>query len=391
MLLRILCAACFLEHNIPFTEVQFLLLLIAHSLKERNYRKMFMKSIACIVFVGLVQDVSSWTNPFTKSNGVKPTLGKKSTAADVLRELNTSDRLAPFVKPSGTAIVTGANTGIGAVTAATLAMTGMKVILCSRDVEKGNEALQTSIPSWCRENVVVQQLDLADLNSVQQTAEEISSDFESIDVIVNNAGVMSPPTRLETEQNIELQFGINHVGHHMFTRLLLPKLNSGGRIVTVASTAHTMGSSENWGQGTYTPWGAYGQSKLANILFAKELQDRLDREGGQDDAKIKSVTLHPGVIGTNLWQYTPILQTLSVVFADKTVQQGAATNVYCALADDVVGGGYYDNCQLTNPNDLAENVSVRKELWDYTEELIESKGFQLPSELFTSVKDTVSV
>jgi len=232
------------------------------------------------------------------------------------------------------------------------------------------------------------------MTSIQKASEEILSTIENgVDVIVNNAGVMSPPTRLETTQKLELQFGTNHVGHHMWTRLLLPHINPHGRVVTVASTAHSMGKTDNWGDGIYTPWGAYGQSKLANIYFAKELQDRAHQMERKD---IKSVTLHPGVIGTNLWQYTPrVLQFLTPVFADKTVPQGAATNVYCALANDVEGGGYYDNCQLTNPTELAEDESKRKELWDFTEKLIESKGYTLPADLVaplpSSVEETVTV
>jgi len=348
---------------------------------------------ACtMVFAWASRAVSSLNLPFTRSSSATTMvkLGKKSTALEVLKELNRSDGLAPYAKGDlpGTAIVTGGNAGIGAITVSTLAVAGMKVVLCTRNTDAGQAAIEKNVPEYCRDRVTVQQLDLADMNSIQTACGQILAENESIDVIVNNAGVMSPPKRMETSQKLELQFGTNHVGHHMFTRLLLPKVNTNGRIVTVASTAHGMGSADgNWGTRAYSPWGAYGDSKLANIFFAKELKDRLVSEGRND---IESVTLHPGVISTNLWKYFPSIaqKLVSALLANKTVEQGAATNVYCALANDVTGGGYYDSCQVAKPKTKAEDVSARKKLWDFTENLIATEGFELPLELVRAKTDT---
>mmetsp|Transcript_42325 Transcript_42325/g.45935 ORF Transcript_42325/g.45935 Transcript_42325/m.45935 type:complete len:368 (+) Transcript_42325:36-1139(+) len=344
-----------------------------------------------MVFAWITQSVSSMTLPFLKNSIANANkLGKKSTALEVLKELKSSDRLAYYVTKGGrhrdapgTAIVTGGNTGIGIITVATLAEAGMTVILCTRNIEKGRTAIEKNIPKQFHKQVSVQQLDLADMNSIQTACAQLRNENESIEVIVNNAGVMSPPTKMETSQKLELQFGTNHVGHHLFTRLLLPNVNKHGRIVTVASSAHSMGNpgtGTDWGTKSYSPWGAYGDSKLANIYFAKELQDRLVSAGQNN---IDSVTLHPGVISTNLWQYSPsVAQKLVGVFlADKTVEQGAATSVYCALSTDVEGGGYYDNCQLSTPKLVADDSTAQKQLWDYTERLIIEEGFELPVQL----------
>merc|ERR1719162_1163504 len=336
------------------------------------------------------------TLPFLKNsaaaNGNK--LGKKSTALEVLQALKSSETVAYYVTKGGinrdapgTAIVTGGNTGIGIITVATLAEAGMTVILCTRNLDKGRTAIETNIPKQFHKQVSIQQLDLADMTSIHTACAHILTEHESIEVIVNNAGVMSPPKRLETSQRLELQFGTNHVGHHLFTRLLLPNVNKHGRIVTVASSAHGMGkpgTGTDWGTRLYSPWGAYGDSKLANIYFAKELQERLVSEGQNN---IDSVTLHPGVIGTNLWQYSPsIAQKLVGLFlADKTVEQGAATSVYCALSNDVAGGGYYNHCQLSTPQVVADDSTAQKQLWEHTERLITEAGFELPIQLFAGV------
>jgi len=232
----------------------------------------------------------------------------------------------------------------------------------------------------------VQKLDLADMASIKVAADEILEKEGSLDLLVNNAGVMAPPNRIETAQGLELQFGTNHVGHFMLTRMLLPNLLEGGRVVTVASAAHTMGhldfSDLNYCRSRqYSPWSAYGQSKLANILFAKGLNDKL-KESGRD---ILSVSLHPGVIGTNLWRYSPkiLRPVLNAVIADRDVYQGAATSVYCSLieSDSLKGGEYFSDCAVGKPNEYGEDASgaLRRKLWDTTESIIEEFGFQLPT------------
>jgi len=307
-------------------------------------------------------------------------LNKKSTALDVLGELNRSNKLASYAKEGNTAVVTGGNSGIGAVTVSTLALTGMKVVLCARNEESAKSTLQ-QVPEWCRDNVSIQKLDLGDFDSIQQASQDIVRKHGKISVLCNNAGVMAIPTRQVTKNGVEQQVGINHVGHFMLTRLLLPNMDTNGRIVNVASTAHEFAKDDrDWDSlENYSGWGTYGKSKLANIIFAKGLQDRLKVSGRTD---ISSISLHPGVIKTNLWRNTPsLLQFATNLFADKTIDQGAATNVYCSLVDQVEGGAYYKDCAVATPSTLAQGTDIRQDLWTWTENLIASKGYELPTGL----------
>ena len=348
----------------------------------------------------LIRPTQAWSTFGSSKADSISVLGKKSTALDVLTNLNRSNQLAYTSTDSsdngGIAVVTGGNAGIGAVCCKTLALSGQVkvVVLCARNVQAA-QTLVDSWPSHISSRIEIQQLDLADLASVEQAAREItarhcSGDGTShgISILLNNAGVMAPPKKLVTAQDIELQFGVNHVGHHMWTRLLLPHMNDNGRIVTVASTAHQMVTSSSdqnkimWQQqspNNYSSWREYAQSKLANILFAKRLQELLLLNG---KTGIHSVSLHPGVIRTSLWQYIPkLLRPFTRLIADKTVEQGAATSVYCCLTDAIQGAAYYSDCNVAQPTSTAEDVVLRKELWDYTEALIREKGFQLPENI----------
>ena len=335
-------------------------------------------------------------------------LGKKSTALDVLNNLNKNSRLATYVTDTSTtngkrmplAIVTGGSSGIGIPSVEVLALSGMKVVLCARNVTAAEQVVQAEMPSSLRSNIRVQELDLSNMNSIVKAVEEIiENDCNreegccEVDVLLNNAGVMAPPNRMSTAQGLEVQFGTNHVGHHMLTRLLLPKIRSDGRVVTVASTAHAFGQldfdnlnyyEDESNSRKYSAWGAYGQSKLANILFAKGLDEKLKESG----SKIKSVCLHPGVIGTNLWRYSSPEWTrplLNAIVADKNVQQGAATNAFCCLAEDGVfkGGEYVVDCAIAEPSANGKDSSgeLRKKLWSATESIISENGFDLPKEV----------
>jgi len=309
-------------------------------------------------------------------------LNKKSTALDVLTQLNQSNRLAPYVTPNGVAVVTGGNSGIGAVCVETLALTGMKVVLCARNLESAQKTKE-GIAKPFQELVEIQELDLADLNSVKQASQDILDKYGQIDLLLNNAGVMAISTKQLTTQGIEMQFGTNHVGHHFLTRLLVPNMKPNGRVVTVASVAHTFASGPtiDWEPKKYSPWGAYGQSKLANILFAKRLQELMIESGKAD---LTSVSLHPGVIGTSLWRNMPwFVQPFKGLFADKTIDQGAATSMFCCLADKVTPGAYYSDCQVKEPSTNAQDKILTANLWEYTENLIVQKGFEMPKALIT--------
>lgn len=315
-------------------------------------------------------------------------LGKKSTAKDVLREINGAGILAPYVPERGVAIVTGGSSGIGVPSVENLALAGMKVVLACRTTEDGERA-KSSLPPWCQPNVRVQQLDLADLSSVQKAASDILDTDGEISVLLNNAGVMNTPKREETKDGFELQLGTNHIGHHAFTRLLLPGMASGGRIVTVSSEAHRFGEFNfddlNYkSKRTYSPWGAYGQSKLANLLFAKALDDRLKGE----DTDILSVSLHPGVVATNLWRSTgpKLLQgVIKGVIGDRNIEQGAATSVYASLIESsaFAGGCYLSDCAIAETSEKGKdaNGKLRQELWEKTEQMIAGAGCDLPEGL----------
>lgn len=359
--------------------------------------------------------------PAVHAMTVQASLGSKSTAADVRSAfavpdfLLNSGRKIPWPKatvvPRGTAVVTGANSGIGLEAAKELLKLGCRVVLCSRSVEAGEAALACLAKDEGVDASLgrVVQLDLADLDSIREAAREILDVDPSIALLLNNAGVMATP-QLTTKQGFELQIGTNHIGHHALTRLLLPAMVDDGRVVTVASTAHTMGEVDTGnlffdgntpGSGSsgssgdddgtprkYTPWGAYGQSKAANILFAKALADRLEAEG----SRILSMSLHPGVIRTPLWRHSAsgkrgkaLTWLVHRFIIDKTVPQGASTSIYAALApeDAVPSGAYLADCAVAEPNEQCADLegSTREALWTLTEELISGAGLALPDKL----------
>src|SRR5580692_4299319 len=195
-----------------------------------------------------------------------------------------------------TVIVTGASSGIGLETAKALSARGARVILAVRDEGRGRNAAGALPGPGTNE---VRLLDLADLESVRAFARDWSA--QPIDLLINNAGVMIPPLS-RTKDGFELQFGTNHLGHFALTNLLLPHVT--GRVVTVSSGAHREGSIDfddlNWERKKYRAWRAYGQSKLANLLFTAELQRRLTEAG----STVKATAAHPGYAATNLQSHS---------------------------------------------------------------------------------------
>src|SRR5882757_7100086 len=201
-----------------------------------------------------------------------------------------------------TVIVTGANSGLGEVTARELARVGAKVVLAVRNTAKGDAAASgmtgyVNGASGATGRVQVRQLDLQDLASVRAFADGV----DSVDVLVNNAGIMAVPYA-QTVDGFESQIGTNHLGHFALTNLLLPKVTD--RVVTVSSMLHLIGKISlkdlNWKSRPYFAWPAYGQSKLANLLFTSELQRRLDAAG----STLKAMVAHPGYSATNLQGHT---------------------------------------------------------------------------------------
>jgi NAD(P)-dependent dehydrogenase (short-subunit alcohol dehydrogenase family) len=278
-----------------------------------------------------------------------------------------------------TAIVTGANSGIGLVAARELARAGARVVLAVRSTEKGRAAAAS-----IQGTVDVRPLDLADLASVRAFAAGVDG---NVDLLINNAGVMAVP-EARTKDGFELQIGTNHLGPFALTNLLLPQVT--GRVVTVSSGAHRMGKIRlddlNWERGGYHRWPAYGQSKLANLLFTLELQRRLT-ESGSD---VRAVAAHPGYAATNLQQHTgSFLQNGLMWVANRVVAQsdemGALPTLYAAT-QDVPPAGYVGpdswkeqrgHPTLVGRTSAASDEDTARRLWTLSEELT-GVAFGLP-------------
>ena len=270
-----------------------------------------------------------------------------------------------------TAIVTGANSGIGRATAHALAGAGARVVLAVRDTGKG-QAAAAAMPG----RTEVRPLDLASLASIRAFAASWEGD---LDLLVNNAGVMVPPLT-RTADGFELQLGTNHLGHFALTNLLLGDVT--GRVVTVSSTGHRFGKIDfddlNWERRPYKAWRAYGQSKLANLLFTSELQRRLIAAG----SPVLATAAHPGYAATNL-QFKSGRRIMDIVSAvgNRLLAQdedgGALPTLYAATADipgdSFAGpGGFMEQRgapTLVGRTDAAQDVAVARRLWDVSEEL----------------------
>ncbi|XP_067681959.1 retinol dehydrogenase 12-like [Haliotis asinina] len=278
------------------------------------------------------------------------------------------------------AIVTGANTGIGKETAMNLAVRGARVLLACRDPLKGMAAADDIFKS-SGQKLMVKTLDLSDLDSVRQFAKDINADEPKLDILVNNAGVMMCPKML-SKQGYELQFATNHLGHFLLTNLLLElmKRSTPSRIVVVSSGIYKRGNinfDDINSEKEYSPYGAYAQSKVANILFANELARKLKGTG------VTVNSLHPGVIASDLTRHIEdriprILQffirplyLLVQALTFKTVQQGAQTSICCAVAEELEGvtGKYFSDCTETKLLPHATDEDAARRLWRLSEEM----------------------
>jgi len=243
------------------------------------------------------------------------------------------------------AIVTGANTGLGLETARALAAHGATVVLAVRNLEKGQEALASIRARRADARVSLHALDLSSLASVRRAAAELLAAHARIDLLVNNAGVMYTP-KSRTVDGFELQLGTNHFGHFAFTGLLLPRLlaTPGARIVTVSSIGHRIRSTIDLGdlhfEKGYGRVAAYGRSKLANLLFTYELQRRFARAG----APVAALAAHPGMSATELTRNLPgfirVLEPLLLPLA-QSAAMGALPQLRAATDPGAVGGQYY--------------------------------------------------
>lgn len=276
-----------------------------------------------------------------------------------------------------TVIVTGANTGIGRETALNLAGRGARVILACKNLEKAQLAAEEIQKTTGNTKVFVKELDLASLKSVRNFAEDVHQSEDRVDILVNNAAIMRCPY-WKTQDGFEMQFGVNHLGHFLLTNLLLDMLERSqpSRIINVSSLAHTRGKirfDDLQSEQEYSPGPAYAQSKLANVLFTRELSKRLD------DTDVLVTAVHPGLVKTELARHTSFakskiasltLAPIAWVFF-KSARQGAQTAVHCAVADDIESGLYYSDCRAKEPAEQGKDDRAAKQLWEVSADLVD--------------------
>ena len=267
-----------------------------------------------------------------------------------------------------TFLVTGANTGIGLATALALARQGGSVYVTARSASKGEAAIGAIKAATGSSSVFFLALDLADLSSVRACASAFAERGEPLHVLINNAGVAG--TRGLTKQGFEMMFGVNHLGHFLLTGLLLDRLVSSApsRVVTVASDAHYQARGIDWdalrrpARGI-TGLGEYAVSKLCNVLFSAELA-RLTAGTG-----VHSYALHPGVVASDIWRRVPWPVRPLITRRMLSVDDGAATSLYCATSPDVASdsGLFYEKCAQRAPSAVA-TPELAAELWRRSEE-----------------------
>jgi NAD(P)-dependent dehydrogenase (short-subunit alcohol dehydrogenase family) len=288
-------------------------------------------------------------------------LGSKTTAEEALQGQSLVGK---------TVIVTGATSGIGTETARVLAKAGATVVMAVRNVKAGAELAAT-----LGGKVEAMELELGDLESVKKFTDAWLASGRPLHLLINNAGIMATP-KGETKQGFELQVGTNHVGHFALTTALLPVLEKSApsRIVALSSKLHESGKGARLVTALekkptdYSPFGAYGDSKLANVLFAKGLAKRLP-------AGVEVFSVHPGVINTNLSRSMGVLgsiyRAVGGIFM-KSIAQGAATSVYAATAPELTGqsGAYLADCKVTKTSADGANADLADQVWALSEKAI---------------------
>jgi len=272
-----------------------------------------------------------------------------------------------------TVVITGANTGIGKETALDLSRRGAKIVMLDVNVEKG-ELAADEVRKSSEGDVIFQKIDLASLKSVRECCDQLGNSLDKIDILINNAGIGAIPKRM-TEDGLEKQIGTNYFGHFLLTNLLMPlikKAAPGARIINVTSSAYKSGQIQwediNWENTPYDSYRAYQQSKLAIVLFSKELARRVDGSG------VTVYAVHPGVVNTSKEITRLMKDKYGLLYGTlylKTAQAGAQTSIFCSV-DETLGdknGLYYEECQEKRPSPQAESLEDGKKLWDISETL----------------------
>ena len=265
-------------------------------------------------------------------------------------------------------LVTGANAGIGYVTARRLAAMGARVVMVCRDRQKGEAALEEISRQSGRDKVELLLCDLSSQARIRRLADEFKARYDRLDVLVNNAGLYLPKRSL-SEDGFETTFAVNHLAYFLLTNLLLGVLKSSApaRVVNVTSAAHFYGKIEFdnlQGERKYGGVAAYNNSKLANVLFTRELARRLEGSG------VTANCLHPGAVGTQIFRRLPKPLEWLIRAVTKSPEEGAETSVYLATSPDIEGvtGKYFDDKKEKHPSRTAQDDELARRLWRVSEE-----------------------
>jgi NAD(P)-dependent dehydrogenase (short-subunit alcohol dehydrogenase family) len=301
----------------------------------------------------------------------------------------TTDEVMTGIDLHGkTVLITGTSAGLGSETARIMAKAGATVLMAARDAQKNAkimEEIRAAVPNALLQHIA---LDLSDLSSVRRAAAQVLAEHPRIDMLINNAGIMACPL-MHTTDGFEMQFGTNHLGHFLFTCLLVPALKAAktARIVSLSSAGHHISPVDfgdpNFARRPYQNWLAYGQAKTANVLFAVGLSKRLQKFG------INANAVHPGAIPTELGRHLTEADMAVMSQWDtqgifyKTPAQGAATQVWAAVAPELasISGRYLEDCHIAEPGDgplagysaHALDPQAAEQLWTLSEQLVDEK------------------
>lgn len=277
-----------------------------------------------------------------------------------------------------TVIITGASSGLGKEATRVLAGKNATVIMAVRNVEKGEQVAQEILKNYSDSKINVLKLDLGSLKSIKSFVEEVTSNYEKVDILINNAGVMMSPYS-KTEDGFDLQMGTNHLGHFALTGLLMPLIlkSPHPRVVATSSIAHRSGDIDfndiNWEARPYKTGKAYGDSKLANLYFIYELARKFEQI---PNAPIFTAA-HPGWTSTDLQRHSLFFRVLNPIFSQK-VDRGVLPTLRAAIDTEAISGNYYGpsgfqemkgNPKIVKSTDLSHDKKLARKLWDMSEEM----------------------